>query len=160
MIKCRWKKKRRSKGTNKWNSKIQVKWLKLMKLKKTRFPAGKSAVPMIFRKYWKLQSIMFWVKKNKRISQESPMKMQNGYFRHISNRKNFFTKIRLCHVLDIPDAHICAKNQRDLWQNLQKMLKNSFSGIFSNKKFFFERQNERRTNKQTKERTDGQKDMG
>ena len=53
-------------------------------------------------------------KKNKRILQESPMKMQNGYFRHISNRKNFFTKIRLCHVLDIPDAHICAKNQRDL----------------------------------------------
>ena len=49
------------------------------------FPAPQSAVPAIFRKYRELLSTIFYVNKNKEISQLSPMKIcKNGDFRHIS----------------------------------------------------------------------------
>ena len=44
--------------------------------------------------------------------------------------KNFFSKIRLNHVLGIPNRHVCAKNRRNLKWNLEKMPKTVLSSIF------------------------------
>ena len=45
-------------------------------------------------------------------------------------------------------------------ENAKKTAFLAYFGHFQQEKFFFRKTNERATNEQTKERTDGQKDMG
>ena len=73
------------------------------------------------------------------------MKMcENGDFRHISDifdRKKFFSKIRLGHVLRIPNTHLCAKNQEKQMmksrENAKKLVFPAYFRHFRPEKYVF-----------------------
>ena len=68
-------------------------------------------------------------KKQRNIRKKSNENLQKRRFPAFSAGKNFFSKIGLCHVLSIADAHLYGKNQRKTNDEIsRKCPKTGFSG--------------------------------
>ena len=85
-----------------------------------------------------INNVFVW-KKQRNIRKKSDENLQKPRF---SAEKKFFSKIRLGHVLSIPNTHLCAKNQEKLMmksrENAKKPVFPAYFRHFRPENMFFE----------------------
>ena len=85
-------------------------------------------------RWWVLLLIIILCEKTTKYVEKTQRKSEktviSGICPAFSAGIKFFSKIELCRVSSIVNAHLFAKNQKKLMINLKKMPKTGFSGIF------------------------------